>query len=74
MDEDKLFRVRKCHYWILRTPIWPKKCSVTNKSIWLKPAYRGTVVESLSYRYDFWVDKFTMQTLILKGLVTNVRR
>jgi hypothetical protein len=35
---------RKCIGWQLRFALFPKRCDITNRLIWLEYAYRGTAV------------------------------
>jgi len=54
--------------WQLRRPLRPQQCAVTDRWLWLKPAYHG------EFHYyggidDVWVDRNTLQTLILQGVI-----
>lgn len=65
-DAHTLSDVKK---WTLKTPWWPRKCHVTKRTMWFEPCYHG-----LSHYYggqldSYWVDKKTLQTLVLKGVV-----
>ena len=52
-------------------PLWPRKCDLTEKTLWLKPAVRGKTVYAMrsgSRRYDIrWADPRALVELGLKG-------
>jgi hypothetical protein len=35
---------RKCIGWQLQFAVWPRRCDITDRLIWLKVGYRGTAV------------------------------
>lgn len=63
---------RLCVGWERKISFLPRKCFYTNKSIWLKSAYRGTAIltgpgDSLfEYR---WVDSKEYLFLKIKGAI-----
>ena len=69
LDTETQHSLSDVKKWTLTTPWWPKKCDVTNRIMWFEPCYNG-----LSHHYggqhnSYWVDKKTLQTLVLKGVI-----
>ena len=62
---------RKAH-WQLRFVLWPRRCDLSNKRIWLKQAYRGTVVITGPgdpvYKYR-WLTKESFTVAALGGII-----
>jgi hypothetical protein len=62
---------RKAH-WQLRFVLWPRQCYLSDKRIWLKQAYRGTVVITGPgdpvYEYR-WLTKESFTVATLGGII-----
>jgi hypothetical protein len=64
-------------YWFklanktMRCPLWPRECSLTGRTLWLKPAVRGRTsyhTRSGSFRQDIrWADPMALTELGLRG-------
>lgn len=71
-DEDYLNdpyrKLRDEQHWELAIPAFPVQCAATGKILWVKPAFKGHWLTPRK-NYTIWVDKNTMQTLVLKGVI-----
>jgi hypothetical protein len=61
-------------YWQLKFVWWPQRCDLSDKRIWLKRAYRGTVVITGPgdpvYKYR-WLTKESFVTAALGGIINK---
>jgi hypothetical protein len=61
-------------YWQLKFVLWPRRCDLSDRRIWLKRAYCGTVVITGPgdpvYEYR-WLTKESFVTAALGGIIKN---
>jgi hypothetical protein len=64
---------RRAH-WQLKFVLWPRRCDLSDKRIWLKRAYHGTVVITGPgdpvYEYR-WLTKESFTVAALGGIINK---
>jgi hypothetical protein len=59
-------------YWELKFALWPQRCDLSDKRIWLKRAYRGTrvIIGPGEPVYEYrWLTKESFVTAALGGII-----